>query len=546
MNQRLRFFFILFAIFTILTACQDDQPTAVPPTTTAASRSETVTIEEPEPTAEPTAVPDFLAWEPLGDFALDDFPPDAPLVIRFNQPMKTATPQPLIFSPPARGEFTWSENDTVLTFTPDEGFETNRNYSVTLNASVHSRSGVEFAATQRWQVRTQNTPQISHRVPSSSTVAERQPSFELLFNRTMVLDSVEAAVSITPAVDYTLEWQDNTLSLSLEEQLEIIETSVGGWMGFSDKYWLTALVPDPTEKYTATFRHAREPGQKAEQGRYQVDFRGQPVTIAPQATQDYTRHFFAGAKRIELLSAYSETLTIEKFELAIDFGWFRFLTKPMLVTLNWLGQQLGSVGLAILVLTILVKLLVLPLGIKSYRSMAKMKILQPEMARLQERYKDDRQRFSIEMMEVYKREKISPLSGCLPLLAQIPIFFALYKVLYIGIEMRHAPFFGWIQDLSAPDPTNFFNLFGLLPWTTPAFLHIGAWPIMMGVSMFFLQKMSPAPTDPIQKSVITWMPVMFTIMLAPTMASGLIIYWTWSNLISMLQQYLVFRRIAKH
>lgn len=333
---------------------------------------------------------------------------------------------------------------------------------------------------------------------------------------------------------------------SLEEKLEIIETSVGGWMGFSDKYWLTALIPNPTEKFTATFRHAREPTQKAEQGRYQVDFRGAPVTIAPQTTQDYTRHFFAGAKRVELLSAYSEQLNIEKFELAIDFGWFRFLTKPMLLTLNWLGEQLGSVGLAILVLTILVKLLVLPLGIKSYRSMAKMKILQPEMARLQERFKDDRQRFSIEMMEVYKREKISPLSGCLPLLAQMPVFFALYKVLYIGIEMRHAPFFGWIQDLSAPDPSNLINLFGLLPFTAPAFLHIGAWPILMGVSMFFLQKMSPAPTDPIQKSVITWMPVMFTIMLAPTMPAGLIIYWTWSNLISMLQQYLIFRRIAKH
>lgn len=333
---------------------------------------------------------------------------------------------------------------------------------------------------------------------------------------------------------------------ALEEKLEIPEAATGGWMGISDKYWLTALIPNPTEKYTATFRHAREPDQKAEQGRYQVDFRGQPFTIAPQATQDYTRHFFAGAKRIELLGTYSEQLNIEKFELAIDFGWFRFLTKPMLITLNWLGQQLGSVGLAILVLTILVKLLVLPLGIKSYRSMAKMKILQPEMVRLQERFKDDRQRQSIEMMELYKREKISPLSGCLPLLAQMPVFFALYKVLYIGIDMRHAPFYGWIQDLSAADPTNLINLFGLLPFTTPAFLHIGAWPILMGISMFFLQKMSPAPTDPVQKSVITWMPVMFTVMLAPTMPAGLIIYWTWSNLISITQQFLIFRRIAKH
>lgn len=333
---------------------------------------------------------------------------------------------------------------------------------------------------------------------------------------------------------------------SLEESVEVVETGVGGWLGFSDKYWLSALIPNADEKINATFRYARAPEQKLEDGRYQVDFRGTPLTVPAKGSAEHRRRLFAGAKELQVLRNYRDALNIDKFELAIDFGWFRILTKPLMWLLNWLGGALGHVGLAILVLTVIVKLLVLPLGIRSYRSMARMKQLQPEQARLQERFKDDRQRFSIEVMELYRREKISPLSGCMPLLAQLPIFFALYKVLFIDITMRHAPFYGWIKDLSAPDPTTLFNLFGLLPFTPPAMLTIGIWPILMGASMFYLQKMSPQPPDPLQAKVIMWMPVVFTIMLAPTMASGLIIYWTWSNIISIAQQYLIFRRMAKH
>jgi YidC/Oxa1 family membrane protein insertase len=332
----------------------------------------------------------------------------------------------------------------------------------------------------------------------------------------------------------------------LQEEPEAAETSTGGWLGVSEKYWLAALIPNADEAIAARFRFQPDVGQKPEDGRYQVDFRGPPMSVAAAGKLEYQRRFFAGAKRVELLSRYAEAQNIEKFDLAIDFGWFRILTRPLLFTLNWLGSQIGNVGLAILVLTIIVKLLVLPLGIRSYRSMGKMKLLQPEMVKLQERFKDDRQRLSIEMMELYKREKISPLSGCLPILAQLPIFFALYKVLFIGIEMRHAPFFGWIQDLSAPDPTSLFNLFGLLPFAPPTFLHIGIWPLLMGLSMFLLQRMGPQPTDPIQKQVMLFMPLVFTVMFAPTMASGLIIYWTWSNLISIAQQFLIFRRMQKH
>ncbi len=327
-------------------------------------------------------------------------------------------------------------------------------------------------------------------------------------------------------------------------QPEAVERSTGGWLGIGDKYWLVALIPDAQETLTATFKYAALPGQKPEDGQFQADYRGAPVTVAAKGHTEYTRHLFAGAKRIELLDAYADQYNITMFDMAIDFGWFRFLTKPFMLTLNWLGRQIGNVGIAILVLTVMVKLLVLPLGIRSFRSMAKMKMLQPEILRINERYKDDAQRRGIETMELFRREKTSPVSGCLPILAQLPFFFALYKVLYIDIDMRHAPFFGWIRDLSAPDPTSFANLFGLLPFTPPTLLHIGIWPILMGASMYLLQKMSPRPPDPLQAQVIMMMPLVFTIMLAPSMASGLIIYWTWSNLISIAQQFLIFRRMG--
>lgn len=325
---------------------------------------------------------------------------------------------------------------------------------------------------------------------------------------------------------------------------ETNEHSTGGWLGINDKYWLFALIPGAQEQIAAAFKYAPEPGQKPEDGLFQADYRGVALTVPAKGAAEYTRRFFAGAKRVELLEAYDEKYSIEKFEFAIDFGWFRFLTRPFLYTLNWLSAQTGNVGLAILVLTVLVKLLVLPLGIHSYRSMAKMKMLQPELQRINERYKSDPQRRGLETMELFRREKTSPVSGCVPILAQLPFFFALYKVLYIDIDMRHAPFFGWITDLSAPDPTTILNLFGLLSWQPPAILHIGIWPICMGLSMHFLQKMSPRPPDPTQAQIIAMMPVVFTVLFAPTMASGLIIYWTWSNLISIVQQYLIFRRMG--
>jgi YidC/Oxa1 family membrane protein insertase len=250
---------------------------------------------------------------------------------------------------------------------------------------------------------------------------------------------------------------------------------------------------------------------------------------------------FAGAKQTKLFDGYEEKFNIDRFELMIDWGWFHFITKPLFYALDYFYGLFGNFGVSILVVTVLIKLVFFPLANKSYESMSKMKKLQPEMMRIRDRYKDDRMKQQQAMMEMYKKEKVNPMSGCLPILIQIPVFFALYKVLYITIEARHAPFFGWIQDLSAPDPTSVFNLFGLLPFTPPEFLMIGVWPLLMGVSMFVQMKLNPAPADPVQQKIFTWMPLLFTFLLA-TFPAGLVIYWTWNNSLSILQQWFIMRR----
>jgi YidC/Oxa1 family membrane protein insertase len=313
--------------------------------------------------------------------------------------------------------------------------------------------------------------------------------------------------------------------------------SDGGWLGITDKYWLVALVPAQDEKLTAEFAYTNTTSDITT-GQFQTDFRGSPVTLAPGASAEHVAHLFAGAKRLRLLDHYEDKLDIPHFDRAIDFGWFYFLTKPFLYLLDFLGHLFGNFGLAILAFTVMLKIVTLPLSVKSYRSMAKMKALQPEMKRIQERFPDDKMRQSAEMMELYKREKANPASGCLPTLIQIPIFFALYKVLYVGIEMRQAAFYGWVKDLSIPDPTSVFTLFGAIPWTPPAALHIGVWPLLMGISMFLQQRLSPQPPDKTQARVFMLMPVIFTFMLSQ-MPAGLVIYWTWSNLLSIAQQWFI-------
>ena len=316
----------------------------------------------------------------------------------------------------------------------------------------------------------------------------------------------------------------------------------GGWIGLTDKYWLTALLPDQNEKYNFTYRKLNSNG-----GQYQTDFLGKAVTIPSNSKGEFLSRTFAGAKRLALFDDYEERFNIKHFDLAIDFGWFYFLTKPFFYALSWANDYLGNFGLAILAITVIVKLLFFPLANKSYKSMAKMRILTPQIQKLRERVGDDRQKLNQEMMNLYKKEKVNPAAGCLPILVQIPVFFALYKVLFVSIEMRQTPFFGWIEDLSVQDPTSIFNLFGLLPYSTsilPDFLNIGIWPLLMGVTMFLQQRLNPTPPDPIQAKIFAWMPVAFTFLLA-TFPAGLVIYWTWNNLLSICQQWVIMNKMNK-
>ncbi len=338
--------------------------------------------------------------------------------------------------------------------------------------------------------------------------------------------------------DETLEEVDYD---DLQEAGKIEKESTGGWIGITDKYWLAALVPDQKSHVKSRFTHHRE----GESDRYQVDYLGGAVTIEPGASAGTKNHLFAGAKEVKMLDAYEEKLGIARFDLAIDFGWFYFLTKPIFYLLIYINDYVGNFGIAILLLTVVIKILFFPLANKSYRAMSKMKLLQPEMTKLRERFGDDRQRMNQEMMALYKREKANPASGCLPMFVQIPVFFSLYKVLFVTIEMRQAPFFGWIHDLSVPDPTSIFNLFGLIPWDPltiiPVSISIGVWPLIMGFSMFLQQKLNPQPADPIQAKVFMFLPLIFTFLLAQFPA-GLVIYWAWNNTLSIGQQWMIMKK----
>ncbi len=318
----------------------------------------------------------------------------------------------------------------------------------------------------------------------------------------------------------------------------------GGWLGFTDKYWAATLIPGQKKPYTANLKLVAKKSPTSKES-FQADYLGQPIVVTPNTTGKVSNQLFAGAKRVGLVETYGEKLKIEKFDLLIDWGWFHFITRPMFYLLNWLYELIGNFGVAIIAVTIIVKIIFFPLANKSYESMAKMKKLQPEMERLRDRYKDDKARQQQALMELYKKEKINPLAGCLPILIQIPVFFALYKVLFVTIDMRHAPFFGWIQDLSAPDSSSLFNLFGLLPFAPPeAWLlghTIGAWPLMMGATMWLQMQLNPQQPDPIQQQIFNWMPVIFTVLLAG-FAAGLVIYWFWNNILSIAQQWVIMKR----
>ena len=324
-----------------------------------------------------------------------------------------------------------------------------------------------------------------------------------------------------------------------EEGEQRFDTSQG-WIGISDKYWLSALIPETAGTFPTKYQAYQSNGEQ----RYQVDFLLPSVMVAPGGASEQVTRLFAGAKHVNMLDTYGEKYGIPLFDRAVDFGVLYFLTKPIFHLLHFFHTLLGNFGLAILALTVVIRLFMFPLANKSFYSMAQMQKLMPKMNELRERYSDDRLRMNQEIMELYKREKVNPASGCFPMLLQIPVFFALYKVLFVTIEMRHAPFYGWVHDLSAPDPSNIFTAFGLIPWDPPTFLHIGIWPLLMTCTMIIQQKLNPKPNDPVQAQVMSMLPYIFLFLFA-SFPAGLVIYWTWSNMLSILQQYVIKKRYEK-
>ncbi len=323
----------------------------------------------------------------------------------------------------------------------------------------------------------------------------------------------------------------------LEDEPEIKFNSQKGWLGITDKYWAAVLIPDPRHNFTARFTRSNAPDAEI----YGADFISAPVALAAGGEIYQTLRFFAGAKKTDLIDGYMENVPIERFDLMIDWGWFFFMTKPFFLLLDYFSKLTGNFGIAILIVTVLIKLAFFPLANKSYETMGAMRKMQPEIEKLRARHKGDMMAQNREISELWKKHDVKPMMGCLPMLLQIPVFFALYKVLFVTIEMRHAPFFGWIKDLSAADPTSLFNLFGLIPLALPSFLLIGIWPLLMGATMFVQMRLNPPPPDPVQRKIFAWMPVVITILLAQ-FPSGLVIYATWNTILSALQQGIIMKR----
>ncbi len=457
-----------------------------------------------EPQSDPE--PNYIQYGWTSDTAGVKLPDDATMW----------TPSAEVLSQDKPLTLTW-DNGAGLTFAMQ--FAVDDNYMFTVTQSVKNDTGAPVAVRPFARVRRDYQPQTSgyyvlHEGPLGVMDGRLQdPSYATVKSDAEKHDGVSQAVQTT-----------------------------GGWVGITDKYWLTAVIADNTAKVTGDFRFGTAPGGKP---RYQADFAPDaPLTVAPGATAMDTFHAFAGAKVVKLLQSYEDQQHIPLFSYAVDFGWFWFLTKPIFYALDWLNGVLGNFGLAIMVFTVFAKALFFPLANKSYRSMSKMKLLGPKMTALRERFKEEPAKLQSEMMQLYKSEKVNPASGCLPMVVQIPVFFSLYKVIFVTIEMRHAPFFGWIHDLSALDPTNVFNLFGLIPFDPTSlapFLHLSAWTLIMGFTMYMQQQLNPPPPDPMQARLFKFMPLIFMFMMG-RFPAGLLIYWSWNNTLTICQQWIIMRQ----
>ena len=406
------------------------------------------------------------------------------------------------------------DNGAGLTFR--RSFAVDANYLFTVTQSIENASGSDVAL-----------------FPYSRVVREGTPKVQNFFVQH------EGPVGVLGSNN---QISKKYTDLQGDKQIRLDNTT--GWLGFTDKYWATAVIANPGAAVNAQFTYLKPNNQDE----YQTSFVGaNAVLVASGATAEDKSYVFAGAKEEAVIASYETQYHFDRLELLIDWGWFFFLTKPMFYLIRFLYGIIGNFGLAMLAVTVIVKALFFPLASRSYASMAAMRRVQPEMKTIQERFKEDRPAQQQAMMELYKREKINPLSGCWPVLIQIPVFFSLYTVIFISLEMRHAPFIGWIQDLAAQDPTNIFTLFGLIPWDPTALplvgglAHLGVWPLVMGVTMWVQMRLNPPPPDPTQAMIFNWMPVVFTFMLG-TFPAGLVIYWSWNNFLSILQQYFIMAR----
>ena len=401
-------------------------------------------------------------------------------------------------------EFEWSNNTGQIYRT---SISVDENYLFSINQKIINNSNQEIIVNNASKINRQNAPALSG----------------MFILHEGLLGVLEEKLELIDYDDLKDEGEIETLNFESEN----------GWVGITDKYWLAALIPDQAKPFKAIYTY--DNGYIA----YYRSLNAQ--SVQSNGEFEVSSKIFIGAKEAKLIDQYQEDFNIYNFDLAIDWGWFYFLTKPLFYIIYYFSGISGNFGLAIIILTVITRIIFFPLANWSFVSMAKMKMLQPEMTRIKELYKEDRPQQQKALMDLYKKEKVNPISGCLPILIQIPFFFAIYKMLFISIEMRHAPFYGWIQDLAAKDPTSIFNMFGLIPWDPPSFLIIGVWPVLMGLTMYIQQKLNPAPPDPIQAKIFMFFPLFITILLAQ-FAAGLVIYWTTNNLLSIIQQWVITRR----
>ena len=401
-------------------------------------------------------------------------------------------------------EFEWSNNTGQIYRT---SISVDENYLFSINQKIINNSNQEIIVNNASKINRQSAPALSG----------------MFILHEGLLGVLEEKLELIDYDDLKDEGEIETLNFESEN----------GWVGITDKYWLAALIPDQAKPFKAIYTY--DNGYIA----YYRSLNAQ--SVQSNGEFEISSKIFIGAKEAKLIDKYQEDFNIYNFDLAIDWGWFYFLTKPLFYIIYFFSGISGNFGLAIIILTVITRIIFFPLANWSFVSMAKMKMLQPEMTRIKELYKEDRPQQQKALMDLYKKEKVNPISGCLPILIQIPFFFAIYKMLFVSIEMRHAPFYGWIQDLAAKDPTTIFNLFGLIPWDPPSFMIIGVWPVLMGVTMYLQQKLNPAPPDPIQAKIFMFFPLFITILLAQ-FAAGLVIYWTTNNILSIIQQWVITRR----